>query len=393
MTCKKEMSRASCLRLRASTVRGKLRFVKRFHTVTSFRLGAPAVCKVHKLCLVVLMISCGVPNLALGVDILNRLQASRGASTRREDGRIIIETSSRATLSFPHRDDLPPKGSIVTFSFTMKSKERSRVAVRYATKLKDSDYSFPVKRIRLRDKEQAFSYACEWNFSQEECMRPPSFSITMWEPETYTISSAEYTYYKNEKGKTRIEPLDGSIPLDNPNIAFRGTRYVHKYPTHIAVNRFRESYYSMPGPTLRFSPRNARQTSGIMLALYTESPSVTLAWGTEPQFPVGKLDFAVLLDGKMMEDTHAAVLEDRTKHFAFTFDTGAKKGKPVLCEVTYPSFGNPYLVGIRLAEREFECWVKLEEIRTNGLLRPSDSLGSSGTFLSERCRVSPNVKK
>ncbi len=294
------------------------------------------------------MILCGAPNVALGVDILNRLQASRGVSVRHEDGKTIVQNSQRATLSFPHADDLPPKGSIVIVSFTMESEKRSQIAVRYATKLKDGDYSFPVKRIRLRDKPQTFSFACEWRFTMEDCLRPPSFSITLWAPGTYTISSAEYTYYKHERDKTRIELLHGSIPLDDPNIAFRGTQYVRKYPTHIAVDRFRESYFSMPGPTLRFSPQNARQTSGIMLALYTASPSVTLAWGTEPQFSTGKLDFAVLLDGKMTEETYAAVLKDRTKHFAFTFATGAKEGKPVLCEVTYPSFGNPYLVGIKL---------------------------------------------
>ncbi len=347
MTCKK-ISRVSCPLARASTAFGRSPFVNLSRTALSFRPGTSVAGRVHKLCLVVLVSLCGFPNVALGVDILNRLQTSRGASLSREEGRIVVQTSRRATLSFPHADDLPPKGSIVTFSFTMKSEERSQVAVRYATKLKHSDYSFPVQRIRLRDKQQTFSFACEWNFAMEDCLRPPSFSITLWEPGTYTISSAEYTHYKNERDKTRIEPLVGSIPLGDPNIAFRGTRYVHKYPTHIAVDRFRESYYSMPGSTLRFSPQNARQTSGIMLALYTESPTVTLAWGTEPQFSAGKLDFAVLLDGKMTEATYGAVLEDRTKHFAFTFDTGAKKGKPVLCEVTYPSFGNPYLVGIKL---------------------------------------------
>ncbi len=302
----------------------------------------------HSACLILLVSLFGVSNVASGVDILNRLQASRGVTLKHEDGKIVVQASKRATLSFSHAEGPPPKGSIVMFSFTMKSKKNAQIAVRYATKLKDSDYSFPVERIRLRDKEQTFSFASEWNFRMEDCLRPPRFSITLWKPGTYTLSSAEYTYYKNEKGKTRITPLEGSIPLDDPNIVFRGTRYVHKYPTYIAVDRFKESYYSMPGSTLRFSPQKARQTSGIMLAVYTDSPSVTLAWGTEPQFSVGKLDFAVLLDGQLTDESYTNVLKDRTKHYAFTFKTGAEKNKPVLCEVTYPSFGNPYLVGIKL---------------------------------------------
>jgi len=304
--------------------------------------------RVASICLFVFI---GILDL-FAVDVLDQIRLG-GAHSKTplvvNNGAITVTTKEKSSLVFETKEDLPPKGSVVTFRFSLKAEPSARVTYKYACKMKEGSSSFPNVKSNLKQKKQEFVYSALWNISADEFSGSPRFVIMLWSPGTYTLSSMDYSYSKaSEVGETTLPALEGSIPLDSPEIAFEGTRYVRKYADHIEVDRFRSEYYKMEGSQLGFSVDNARGTSGIVLKLNTDSPTVTLSWGVEPQFQGGALDFALLLDGELQEKNYATRMKPYSEPFIFTFETGAQKGKPVLCEVTYPSYSNPYLLGIKL---------------------------------------------
>jgi len=289
-------------------------------------------------------------------DVLDQVTVNCGREKnvpviRKNGGITVTTTKPKASFVFEHKDALPPKGSVITFRFTLKSEKSHNISFRDSCKLKEGDYAFAKEKSHVSEKEKEYTYSMLWKFGADEISTTPKFAIMLWEPGTYTLSSMDYSYADILKeGATTLPLLEGSLPLNSPYIEFEGSRYVQKYPDHIEVSRFRKSYYEMDGSDLGFSPNKARGTSGITLALYTESPSVTLSWGIEPHFANDVLDFGLLLDGKLQETNYAKRMTDRSQPFNFTFKTGAKKGQPVLCELTYPSYANPYLLGVVLEE-------------------------------------------
>ena len=287
------------------------------------------------------------------VDIMDQLILSSGRKNtvklQPENGVITVNVKKKSSIVFMQKNDFPPKGSVVNFKFTMKADAPHEISYRYSCKLKNKDFSFLKVKTYVKDSPKEYTYSALWKFGKEDMATPPKFVIMLWKPGVYTITSFEYSYGKVLKeGETTLPHLAGSVPLTSPEIVLRGTRYIRKYPDHIETDRFRSNYFDMEGTQLGFSPTNARSTTGIMLAVCTDSSRVTFSWGIEPQFHTNVLDFGVLLNGKLQPQTFKTRLNDRSKPFNFTVKTGATKGKPVLCEVTYPTHSNPYLLGIKL---------------------------------------------
>lgn len=230
------------------------------------------------------------------------------------DHRVLeIDEGGQAILALRQWNDVPPKGSVIQFKASIRSVSATgkEITVRCGYQLKEGRKVSANRKHKISPKSQPLTCRFAWDVSKSEIHGSPSFNISFWKPGKYTISSLDYSYYSLADGETTIAPLEGSLSLDDPNIHFRGTRYVRPYADHIEVDRFRPDYYQRDD--LSFSTDKARSTSGVMLALRTTSPTVELSWGIEPHFVGRKADFAVLLDGDLTT-THSFRLTDANNH-------------------------------------------------------------------------------
>jgi lysophospholipase L1-like esterase len=264
---------------------------------------------------------------------------------------LEVDEGGQAIMAFQQNTDLPRVGTVIQFTVAIRveSQAAKEITMRYGCRLKEGKNNTINNKFKVTRKSESLTHSVRWTTPKDAMQGNPSFNISFWKPGRYVISSLSYSSYFLDEGETTIAPLEGSISLDDPNIQFRGTRYVRRFPDHIELDRFRSSYYQRDD--LAFSPSKARSTSGIMLAFRTTSPTVDLSWGIEPHFTGRKADFAVLLDGRVTT-THSFRLTDVGKSARITIQTGASQDHPVTCEVTYPTFSNPYLVGLRLAPGE-----------------------------------------
>ncbi len=281
-----------------------------------------------------------------------RLNSQRGPLAMKDGEVVVVTQKDRSAFVFDAWNDPPPKGSMVTFRFKIESEENKGISYRFSANLKDggSPNFLKIKKNLRGQKELQCEYSAVWDYDKQELSSAPKFSVMLWKKGAYKLSSFDYSYKKYVEGDTIYPNLNKTVSLEDEKIMFTGTKYVDRSSTHIEVSRFRKALFALSVEELNFSPTMARTTSGIVLKIFTDSPQVMLSWGVEAQYPGSVLDFGLVLDGVLQEKHFAARVTERKSPFSFTFETKAEKGRPRLCEITYPTHANPYLLGVKLNE-------------------------------------------
>ncbi len=274
-------------------------------------------------------------------------------SVELKDGLATVVATKSWQLIYKPKEDMAPANSLITLAFDIKreGQGQGRGAVMITARGKGDSRIFLKKDFVASGRKRRVTWSFLWQYPLEELEREAQVGLWMrTAPEgRYEISNVTYSFHEKIQGTTTTPLLEGSIKLDNPNIKVTGVRYVRKYPTHIELDRFKEECYAKDSlEKLSFSTVNARTTTGAQLVINTESPKVTLSWGLEPEYAGQRLNFGLYLNKKPTGQIFEKKRADLKQEFTFSFETGATKGKPVICEVIYPSHANPFLVGLKL---------------------------------------------
>jgi len=139
------------------------------------------------------------------------------------------------------------------------------------------------------------------------------------------------------------EPDMMTVSLDDPNLHYLGIRYVDIQPGLVSFSRFDPESLSQDKQVLGFNPYKARNTTGGVIAFQTDSPTIRLKFRTLEGLNRGS-EFAVFMDGQFIE-SHK--FNPKQKGLDIEIDD-REGGKPVLWELTLPSFANIELVSFEI---------------------------------------------
>lgn len=149
------------------------------------------------------------------------------------------------------------------------------------------------------------------------------------------------------EGANNINPVKGSVRLDNKNIHVLGANYVTRKVHELSFSRFSDKAYSASNEERMFNVDNGRTISGVKLQFKTNSGKIKLTFNASEGKNRGS-EFLVLQDGEVF-NTYAFKGEQSKKPMHLEFLN--KKGKEsTLFEIVMPIFSNVVLTQLILDE-------------------------------------------
>lgn len=151
--------------------------------------------------------------------------------------------------------------------------------------------------------------------------------------------------FPEENGGRPVNPAGlTDVPLDSPQIYFKGSHYVKRTATKIIPARFSDEFLKTEWSALQLPVNVARMNSCVKMLFSTESQDIAL---TLTLMPCGITTFRVYRDEERLTDSHFTPQE---KESSVTITLRSSDRKPHRYQIDFPTNAEVAITGLKLTK-------------------------------------------